>query len=427
MARARSGGGGNGAMIGLVVFGAGFFICLILAILLYTQVSTAEQNEAAARSELTNVISSADQNDTLAQITADIEGRTTVAKLLNYIDERRKEINGLQGDVVNITSARDLAATEAQQNREAAEQARADLARLSDNRTALEAELRGQVQGMSSTIADISAENDRLKSRIDQSIIDVENSYRQQIDQLNDRVSTLNSEVSRLERVISDQQVTIIALKGETPEPIPLTDADATIVAQLPDQDKVYLGIGSDQNLVKGMSFTVFDPDVLVKLEGDDLNQGKAVIDIINVDNTTAVGLIVERKPRAVIRDGDAVVNIAYDPRRKYSFHVFGQFDLDFDEEIDDFGLDTVKNLVTRSNGQLADEIGYTTDFLVLGLEPELPVRPDDELDLLKMREYRVELENFQLYQDRIALAREFGIPVLSQNRFLDLVGFTRR
>jgi hypothetical protein len=43
------------------------------------------------------------------------------------------------------------------------------------------------------------------------------------------------------------------------------------------------------------------------------------------------------------------------------------------------------------------------------------------------MREYRVELENYQAYQDRIAQAREFGIPVLNQNRFLDLIGFSRR
>lgn len=427
MARARSGGGGNGAMIGLVVFGACFFVCLILAILFYTKVSTAEQNAAAAQAELSKIISGGDQNDDLVQLTTDMDGNTTVAKLINRVAAYRSEVNGLQTQVGDVTRSHELAQSEAQGQKEAAEQARADLARLSDNRTALESELRGQVQSMSSTIADISAENDRLKSLIDSSIQEVESSYRQQIDQQNTRIAELNAESSALDRTIADQQITIVTLRGERPVDIPLTNADATVVAQIPDQNKVYLDIGSDSNLRKGMSFTVFDPDVLVKLEGADLEKGKAIVDIINVDATTAVGLVVSRKPRAVIRDGDALVNIVYDPRRIYSFHAFGQFDLDFNGELDDYGLDEVKSLITRSNGRLVDSIGFTTDFIVLGVEPELPVRPDDELDLLKMREYRVELENYQAYQDRIAQAREVGIPVLNQNRFLDLVGYSRR
>ena len=427
MARARSGGGGNGAIIGLVVFGAGFFICLILAILFYTQVSTAQQEAEAAKADLNQVASPSDENEQLDQAIADMDGNTTVAKLLNRISASRSEVVGLQGRVTDLTGELSTEKANAQQQQEAAEQARADLARLSENRTAMESELRDQVASMSSTIADISADNDRLKSLIDSSIIEVEDSYRQQIERLNTRIAELNAETSVLDRTIADQQVTIVALKGERPEAIPLTDADATIVAQIPDQDKVYLDIGRNANLVKGMSFTVFDPDTLVKLEGPDLDRGKATVDIINVDETTAVGLIVDRKPRAVIRDGDALVNIVFDPRRKYSFLVFGQYDLDFDGELDDYGLDQVKSLVLESNGRLIDTIGFTTDFVVLGVEPELPTRPDDELDLLKMREYRVALENYQAYQDRIAAARELGIPVLNQNRFLDLVGRGRR
>ena len=429
MARARSGGGGNGAIIGLVVFGAGFFICLILAILFYTQVSTAQQEAEAAQADLNQVASPSERNnnDQLDDEIVDMDGNTTVAKLLNRISALKSEVAGLQGQVTDLTGELSTEKANAQQQQEAAEQARADLARLSDNRTAMESELRGQVASMSSTIADISADNDQLKSLIDSSILEVQDSYNQQIERLNTRIAELNAETSVLDRTIADQQVTIVALRGERPPDIPLTDADATIVAQIPDQDKVYLDIGRNANLVKGMSFTVFDPDTLVKLEGPDLDRGKATVDIINVDETTAVGLIVDRKPRAVIRDGDALVNIVFDPRRKYSFLVFGQYDLDFDGELDDYGLDQVKSLVLESNGRLIDTIGFTTDFIVLGVEPELPTRPDDELDLLKMREYRVALENYQAYQDRIAAARELGIPVLNQNRFLDLVGRGRR
>ena len=71
--------------------------------------------------------------------------------------------------------------------------------------------------------------------------------------------------------------------------------------------------------------------------------------------------------------------------------------------------------------------MSFDTDYLVLGAEPSFPNKPDDELDLVLMREYRVGLENFQAYQDLLGTAQGLGIPVLNQSRFLDLVGYFER
>ena len=40
------------------------------------------------------------------------------------------------------------------------------------------------------------------------------------------------------------------------------------------------------------------------------------------------------------------------------------------------------------------------------------------------MQAYRVQLENYQAYQDLIAQAQSLNVPVLNQNRFLDLIGY---
>lgn len=426
MARARSGGGGNGSIWGLVVFGAGFFICLVLAILFYTKVESAEQAAEEAQADLAKVANSSDlSSPDYADRTAEGSG-SGVSKLMAHIGDQRSEINSLQNQVTDLTGKLTNAVDNAAREGDEAARARANEADAVANRNAVEAELRSEVQALTTVIDGISEENTRLKGLIDKSVVEIQGEYEQQLTDLRDRNRDLESTVTDLERNIDQQRRDILALIGERPEAATITQADATIVAQIPDQNRVYLDIGWESGVKKGMTFSVHDPDALVKLEEDEF-EGKAVVEIINVSSNTAVGRITTSQPRAVIRDGDALVNLIFDPNRVYSFHVFGQFDLDYDQEADDNGLDQVESMVTRFNGKLADNLGFATDYLVLGLEPQLPARPQDELDLIKMREFRVELENFQAYQDRIAQARELGIPVLNQNRFLDLVGYYQR
>lgn len=427
MARARSGGGGNGAIIGLVVFGAGFLVCLILAILFYTRVETAEQDAENARSELAEVINGADRNEALDAAIDEMDGSTTVAKLLNRVSESRLEIDRLLGQVIDVSGARDLAQAEVNQSKASIELARADLQHARDSRGSIERDLRREVDSLSATISAISSENDKLKSLIDQSILDITENYERQIEQQNTQLGGLNEQISGFERQVSDLNLTIVKIRGVRPEAVALTDPDATVVSQIPDQNKVYLNIGRDKNLKKGIAFSVYDPDKIVRLEGEQPRDAKAIVEIINVDESTAVGLVVRRRPRAVVNDGDALVNLVFDPNRVFTFHVFGQFDIDADGDIDDNGVEAIKSLVARANGQFSEDIGFATVYVVLGVAPKLPQQPEDEFDLPKMRIYRVELENYQAYQDRINQARELGIPVLNQNRFLDLVGFFRR
>ncbi len=426
MARARSGGGTSGSIWGLVLFGAGFFISMILAIVFYTKVEAAEQSAAAAQAELGNVISSTDSNNpALATLTAEGAG-TTVGKLLTNIDTLRSEISVLQRDVGTLTNQLASAESQLATQQAATQKAQSDLRQAVDAKEAQAKDLTAQVTSLNSTISNISAENTRLKSLIDSSLVEVDKTYQSQIDEWKKRTNEAQAAASASERSIVELKETIEEIRGKRPETVNVTLADATIVAQIPDQKKVYLDIGRDANLSLGMAFKVFDADDLVKIEDPDA-EGKAIVEVININSNSAIGRIVSRQPRAVVNDGDVLVNVVFDPNRVFTFHVFGQFDLDYDGDIDENGVNQVRSIVTRFNGRLADELGFSSDYLVLGVEPELPTRPDDELDLIKMKEYRTQLENYQAYQDLIAKATELGVPVLNQNRFLDLVGYFER
>ncbi len=427
MARARSGGGTPGSIWGLVIFGAGFFICLILAILFYTRVETAEQEAQEARAELNQVISSSDENNpTLARLTAEGSG-TTVNRLIANVGDLEAEIVRLQSQLVDANDRLATTQTQLETAQSQNESNQASLQQASQSRQQLAGELRGQVQSLTSTVNSISAENDRLKGLVDTSIEEVDQTYRSQIESLQTQLREQENQGAQLSRTIEDLQYQLSILTGTAPVPSAVASADATIVSQLPEQNKVYLDIGRNDGLQPGMAFQVFDPDTLVRLEGEDLEEGKAVVDIINVNDTTSVGRIVTTEGNVQVRNGDKLVNVVFEPGRVYTFHLFGQFDLDYDESPDDGGLEQVENMVRRFNGRLADELSFSTDYLVLGVEPELPTRPDDELDLIQMKEYRVQLENFNAYQGRITQARELGIPVLNQNRFFNLVGYFER
>ncbi len=427
MARVRSGGGGNGPIWGLVVFGAGFFICLILAIVFYTQVSGAREAESAARADLQRIMTSADGNHpVVAAAQADGQPGSVTSKLAALVEDLRSQVNGLQGEVQTLQGSLAAARTNIETQRAATAQAQASYTAAVDDKNALEQELNQQVQALSSKIDAISAENTRLEGLIDTSIDELDATYAQQITGLRDQLAERDSSAADLTTTIGQLQDEIRELRGVTVDREAVTLADARIVSQIPDQNKVYLDIGRNQNLSLGMPFKVFDGDELVKID-DPAAEGKAIVEIINVEANSSIGRIIDRRPRAVINDGDILVNVVYDPNRVFTYHVFGQFDLDYDGEPEERGIDEVKSMINRFGGRLTDELSFSTDYVVLGVDPEFPQTPADELDLIQMREYRVQLENYQAYQDRITRAQELGIPVLNQSRFLDLVGYFER
>lgn len=428
MARARSGGGGNGSIWGLVLFGAGFFICLILAIVFYTKIEAAEQAAETAENARAQAISSVDEENTaLTRLTADkAASETLVGALIRNTGALEDQVSALQGEVGQLTGQTADLRAQLEQQKAATQKAQADLTQAVDAKEDLSNELTAQVTALTSTVNEISAENTRLEGLMDKSVLEVDEKYQATISQLREQISQLDGQVTTRERTIVELQDDIAELRGKRPENVEVTLADARIVSQIEDQNKVYIDIGREANLTLGMPFKVFDSDDIMKIN-DPESEGKAVVEIININSNSAVGRIVSRKPRAVINNGDVLVNVVFDPNRVFTFHVFGQFDLDYDDEVDEDGTEQVRSMVRRFNGELAETMGFSTDYLVLGVEPELPIRPDDELDLIKMNEYKVQLENYQAYQDRIAEATELGIPVLNQNRFLDLVGYFER
>ena len=425
MARVRS--SNNGSMVGMVVFGVASFIFLLLSIILYSQTGKYQQQQAAAQSELSQVINAGERGSaTLAEVQAREGGGTLVGKLLTEVESLRNQNQALQGQVQAATTKLGSTETALADQAKAAADAQAGFVEVQASKADLESALRTEVDALSGKVEAVSAENQRLNGLIDQQIAGLDTSSRRLFDEKQKQLDDLAAQLATAEEDNRDLKTTVDTLRGAVVESPAVTLPDAVIVAQNTNEQKVFLDIGRQNGLRLGMAFNVFDPDDLIKIS-DPNAQGKAIVEIINVDTDKSTGRIVSRNTRARIDEGDVLVNLVFDPNRTFSFHIFGQYDLNYDGKPDARDGELIEAIVTRSGGVLSDALSFDTDYLVLGSEPGFPDKPDDELDLIKMKEFQVELENFQAYQDLLGEAQSLGIPVLNQSRFLDLVGYFER
>jgi hypothetical protein len=171
-----------------------------------------------------------------------------------------------------------------------------------------------------------------------------------------------------------------------------------------------------------GMGFEVYAPN---REASSDL-RGKASIEVVTVMEETAECRVTRRAAGQPILEGDLVVNIAYERNRSPKFVVRGDFDLNYDGVIDQNGVEEMTALIRQWGGQIAEDLDESVDYVVIGLPPgtgEAAVGATATAvvrDQLQQRE--LERSKFKALVER---AQKMFIPVITQNQFLYLTGFT--
>ena len=197
-----------------------------------------------------------------------------------------------------------------------------------------------------------------------------------------------------------------------------LTKSDGKIQRAIPGSGVVYIDLGNSQRIKPGLNFEVFSPS------GGRGGQfrGKASIEVINVSELTSECRVTRTTTGRPIVEGDIIVNIAYERNRMPKFVVRGEFDLDYDGQADFDGLDKVVSIIRAWGGQVVDHVDETTDFVLVGARPTVPVLAGSSTvvsDLAKTKQ--AELAEFSQV---INAAQTRYIPVLTQNQFLYLTGY---
>ncbi|MGD8453068.1 MAG: hypothetical protein PVJ57_14715 [Phycisphaerae bacterium] len=227
-------------------------------------------------------------------------------------------------------------------------------------------------------------------------------------------------ELDRANRQIADLQKNIQALKGSFDADAILKKADGRVRRALPGSDVVYIDLGAKEGINVGMTFEVYP-----QLGGPTQSiRGKASLEVATVMEDTAECRVTRTTAGQPIIEGDIVVNIAYEQNRKPKFVVRGDFDLNYDGQIDAFGgVDQIEAIIRQWGGQVVPELDESIDFVVIGVPPRPGEVPAGASDIVRDQAERRLLERTE-FGRLIDQARSMYIPVITQNQFLFLTGY---
>lgn len=452
MARVRTGGAGSGLVWALVIFGAGFVISLLLAIVFWAQLSGARQVAESAQADLSQFANANERNN--PALTARASGQTTVVGALAEENRALKEMIAGDGELAldaiaaqkadlvgNLAFTRGVQSLQAditslnqqiEQARRAIEAQTARAAAAVEAQEALSQQYQQSVQQLEQQITQLNNDlaahrgaGDRMVATATDQITTVRREKDNRIAQLQVELGQVTSERDRLREMLND--ITRVGVDGGK-----ITQPDGEITSVLSEENQVFINRGQNDRILLGMTFEIFERGDLVELgEGDISNtqlRGKATIEVIDVRPTTSLARIVRLPRGSSISVGDQLVNLVYDPQATYKFFVYGDYDIDRSGQPQITDRRRIENMITRWGGTLAPGLSYDVDFLILGSEPPLPeALPPGVIDPVRIAQNVEAQRNYETYQQLVGEARDMGIPILNQNRFLALVGYYQR
>jgi len=179
-----------------------------------------------------------------------------------------------------------------------------------------------------------------------------------------------------------------------------------------------YVNIGKKDRVQPGMTLAVYSK------KGVKQENIKGKLLVTNVGDNFSECKITEEDKNAPVVVGDDVANIAFHPVRKNVFVVQGLFDLHGTGTATRIGADQVRDVIIKAGGIVADEVGYQTDYVVLGEEPIKPSRPEEDAPTTAQQAYQKQLRRYKEYQNIKEQAAALRIPILNTNRFILLTGY---
>lgn len=428
MARARSGGSPSSAWA-ITLLAAGTFIFGLLAVLFYAQKGGVEEELATAQKDLRVFVSPADQSapevqqakqaggsvvgnlikkitDTQADLT---KANDTVAALKLEISGKDQKIAGLTSDVKKAQDAQAAADAGLQQARDT---------------------YQAQADGLTQRVAAAEGANKQLQAQLAAADTKLREMMMTSRGEMQASIDKLQIALDQAQRDLASAEDALTGARAlQSAQAAAITKPDAHLVSVTDHGRHILLDIGRDQKVQLGMTFSVFRANELVKLEDNPDLEPQAIVEVYELFDNTAAARVVEIQRGARIAQGDAAVNIAFDADRVFKFYVFGDFDVDGDGQANPADADVIKSQVRQWGGALADKIDYSVDYLVLGTPPALPreLTGAERADPVRIREFNEQKQKYNTYRGLLAEARRYTIPVLNQNRFLDLVGYYER
>lgn len=237
-----------------------------------------------------------------------------------------------------------------------------------------------------------------------------------------DRVTALEEENQRLQNQVEvlrgERKADLF--QGQPEESL----VDGRVVAVDAAEGTATIDLGRTDKIRVGMTFSVYEePSAIRPNESGQYPRGKASLEVIRIDENSAVTRIVgERSGIPVVR-GDVIANAVYDPSKTYKFLVFGNFDADRDGVYTEAERRRIEAMIKDWGGQVTDELTGDVDFLVMGQRPVLPPEPPIDAPIPVVEQYVQAQQVINRYDRLLQQAGSTSMPVLNENRLRTLIG----
>lgn len=443
----------TGMMIGLAISTVLWLSLFVTSIILFARVQKLNTELTLKQNDLDSAIRSDERDDRWTELQQMAGGRTGVVRYLDrslqdigqlVAGSRRETPEGLaqkikaaagEGGPALLALARtqsdEIASlqgrlTEAARARDAAQ---ADLLAGVDRMKAQQAEHKATVDRLNAEIGVYKAGSDQYRDNVGEAQEGMEVRIVQIRDECDRAIASLESEIANLESqlaVVNDQLRRLKGDQGDQSLKPSFEGAlvDGRIVGINAAAREVFLDLGKRDRLVVGLPFEIYAANTAVKAGPDgEYPPGKATVEVIRIDDTSSVARIIRENAGTPIIRGDAAANAVYDPRKVYSFAVFGNFDTSGDGIATPQGRQDIRAMITQWGGSVSEQIVGDTDFLVLGTKPALPPQPKPTDPVELIQRYLMLKQEAQKYDDLFETAQRAGIPVLNQNRLYTLTG----
>ena len=194
------------------------------------------------------------------------------------------------------------------------------------------------------------------------------------------------------------------------------TGIDGHVISVAEQGVIAYADLGKQDGVLLGMPFSIFSPSEL----GRPKPEPKGRCRVVKIMANSCEIRIYQSQPENPIVTGDVLYSPIYDRERRLRFALVGKMDID-DNGTDD--AEQLKALIQQFGGRIDAALTVQSDYLVLGEEPSVPPAPGAGASPMEQQVYGEARKKFIEYHKSMTDAQSFGIPVLSMNRFLGLVG----
>jgi hypothetical protein len=336
--------------------------------------------------------------------------------LVSAVDKLANAVVARDGQIAQLTADRDASVKQI-------EAAKAQQTELASAHEKAVAEVRATAEAANASLASYQGEKNQSVAAIEAEREAERTKAAAEREALNTQIVEKDGQIKQKDKEIAQLRQRLAGLRGDVNKAV-LTQADGTII-RMPGNSIAYIDLGAGDQIAPGLTFEVYDKADGVPVPASnstELPQGKASLEVLRVGGNSAECRIT---PGQQLVEGDLIANLVYDRNTKYTFYVWGNFDLDHNGVATANDQNVMKQLITQWGGKIGNEINVNTDFLVVGAEPVVPNFTEEEKqDPVNQKKLEDATAEADAYAKLLEKAGELNIPVLNQNRFLYYVGY---